>query len=140
MSDKAIEDVLVEAPFPDRHHRTDRWFYSRSARAVKLRSRRVRPMVKRIRDACPWIENSDLPTLRGYCDLELIGAALMADILENGVLQEGVPRPIIDAVMRVRRTQLGYASALGLSPAARQSITGERDLGCNRPCTRCPRP
>jgi hypothetical protein len=130
MPDVPIEKILADHPFPEQdpnakshgHGRTDRWFWGRSARAMRLRSRRVKPMVKKILDNCPWIEQSDISTVRGFVDLELLGAALMADFLENGALKEGLPRPVIDKIIAIRRAQLTFASALGLTPAARQSI------------------
>jgi hypothetical protein len=89
---------------------------------MRLRSRRVKPMVKKILDKCPWIEQSDISTVRGFVDLELLGAAPMADFLEHGALKDGLPRPVIDKIIAIRHAQLTYASALGLTPAARQSI------------------
>lgn len=130
MPDVPIEKILEAHPFPEQdpdakshgRGRTDRWFWGRSARAMRLRSRRVKPMVKKILDKCAWIEQSDVSTVRAYVDLELLGAALMADFLEHGALKDGLPRPVIDKIIAIRRAQLTYASALGLTPAARQSI------------------
>jgi len=129
MGDKPIEQVLAEAPRPDRHHRVDAWFYGRSARAMKLRSRRVRPLVKRTLDRCPWITQSDITTLRAWADLEILGAACMAELLETGVLDgKKQPKSLIDQLRRIRSTQLQYARELGLSPAARMAI---RESGSN---------
>jgi hypothetical protein len=122
MPEPQIDALLAEAPPPEGKRRPDRWFYSRSARAMKLRGRRARPLVNRVKAKCPWIEDSDLPTLRGWADLEIVGSGLMAELIENGIVEDGKPRPILDALRKLRDTQLGYAKTLGLCPVARAAL------------------
>jgi hypothetical protein len=129
MPKPTIESVLDEAPAPTSPRgRTDKWFYSRSARAMKLRGRRTRPLVTRIKAMCPWIEPSDIATLRSWADMEIIGAGLMAELIEGGLFEDGKPRAIIDTLRGIRTTQLRYAAELGLTPAARLAV---RETGDN---------
>src|SRR5262249_54782144 len=118
--------ILAEGSDPGRRTRPDRWFYSRSARAMKLRGSRVRPLVSRARKICPWITDSDVSTLRSWADPEIIGAGLMAEMIEHDILENGKPRPIFDALCKLRRTQSTYARELGLSPAARSAEGARR--------------
>ena len=72
----------------------------------------------------PWIDDADVPALRAWAELEIIGAGLFADITARGTLNdEGEPRRAVDDLRRIRQTQLVYSRELGLTPKSRAELS-----------------
>ncbi len=98
--------------------------YARSSDVLRLRYRRVRRLVAKARAAMPWLDESDVPVLRSWCELEIIGAGLFADLTAAGITNgEGEPRRAVDDLRRLRQTQLGFARELGMTPRARAELS-----------------
>lgn len=101
--------------------------YAKAGSALKLRSRRVRRLTQKVRQVCPWLEDSDMPTVRAWCELEIIGAAIFTTLETGGIttgLGEGDPKPrrLLAEYRALKQTQLQYARDLGLTPASRASL------------------
>jgi hypothetical protein len=73
-----------------------------------------------MRQAMPWLEPSDWPTCRAWAELEFLAGQVYAALRALGVLNKaGEARRLLDDYRRLRQAQLQYATALGMSPAAR---------------------
>lgn len=97
--------------------------YARSPRALELRDRRVQRMARRLRLLCPWLEPSDAPQLRAFCQLEVLATRVYAVLTAEGVLTgQGDGKKLVAEYRQLRATQSGIASTLGLTPASRRAI------------------
>lgn len=98
--------------------------YVKAENGTRLRDRKVSRLVAKVRDAMPWLEDSDEPTLRGWCQLEVLGTAAFAELRARGLLNaQGEPKRLLTDLRQLRQTQLAYARELGLTPAARKALT-----------------
>ena len=98
--------------------------YLKARPGLILRDRRARRLTEKIRSFCPWLKDSDTPTVRAYAEMEVLTSQLYAALRHAGVLspdQQGARR-LLDDYRRMRTMQLAYAQALGLTPAARRAL------------------
>src|SRR5580693_4834083 len=92
----------------------------RSERGLQLRDGRVRRMLRKLREVCPWVEDSDGIIARRFCELEVILGQVYAAIREKGAFKaDGEVRGLVDTHRKLTQTQTMLASQLGLTPAAR---------------------
>ena len=118
MSDDDVNSNAVERP-----HRAKTGLYVRSASGLKLRDRKVQRLVRAMRGAMPWIEESDVPACRAWAQLEILSDQAFAIVRTIGILnREGEPRRLLTDVRQLRQAQLAYARELGMTPAARMAI------------------
>lgn len=108
--------------------------FVRSARGLRLRSRRTQRLVTRMFAVMPWLQPSDEATARAWAGLEVISASLLAALEQGGLLRSGseetsgdgsasaVPRRLLSEYRQFKQTQLAYAKELGMTPAARASL------------------
>ena len=90
--------------------------YVRAPTGLKLRSRRVRRLAAKVWLTLPWLQPSDEPAVRAWCELELVTARLFADVLEKA--EPGTT----DLYRRVKTLQLAYERELGMTPASRAEL------------------
>lgn len=89
----------------------------------RLRDRRVRRLVARVRASMTWLMDSDVPAVRAWSELEIIGASVFADLVMNGLTNsQGDPRRLLGEYRMLRQTQLAYERELGMTPAARAAL------------------
>ena len=100
--------------------------YSRSTSAVQNRSRAIRRMVNKVYEVAPWLTESDLPTVRAYCEVERLRSELFVPLAKDKPYREiegdFIPRKILTEYRHLTETSLKLASALGLTPGSRVSI------------------
>ncbi|MCX6543782.1 MAG: hypothetical protein NTV05_05140 [Acidobacteria bacterium] len=103
--------------------------YARAQTGLQRRDRRVRRLVAKVLRAMPGLQPSDVPTLRAWCELEVLAAFAFLDLTDKGAdggprltTETGTPRRMLDAYRQLRQAQLPYARELGLTPAARKSL------------------
>ncbi len=101
--------------------------YARSKTALKIRADKTRRLMRKLRDVCPWLKESDLPVLRAYCELEVIGASLFAGVMEAGAITSAgksdvAARRLVEDHRKNRLAAARLASDLGLTPLARRAI------------------
>jgi hypothetical protein len=77
-----------------------------------------------MKGSMPWLEPADMPAMRAWAEMEIIGAALFNVLVEKGAVDEnGRPRDHLLTHLRLyRQSQLAYESQLGMTPAARMTI------------------
>ncbi len=73
---------------PPGSDRTKTGLYVKSPDGLKLRLRKVHRLVQKLKGVLPRLEASDLPAARSWAELELIGAAVFAELVKNGVMSE----------------------------------------------------
>jgi hypothetical protein len=67
--------------------------YVRFASGLKLRDRKVQRLVRSMRVAMPWLEDSDVPACRAWAQLEILQRSAFAFLRTIGIItQEGAPR------------------------------------------------
>jgi hypothetical protein len=94
--------------------------FVRSERGVQLRDEKVKRLLHRLRTACPWLEVSDVPIARRFCELEVIVSLLYARIHQQGVFNaDGEVRGLVDVHRRMTQTQSLLATQLGMTPQSR---------------------
>jgi hypothetical protein len=97
--------------------------YVRSENGLKLRDRKVQKLVRSMRIAMPWIEDSDLPACRAWAQLEILADTTFAVLRQIFIInKEGEPRRLLTDFRQLRQTQLAYERELGMTPAARATI------------------
>jgi hypothetical protein len=79
--------------------------------------------MRKLRVIAPWIEPSDEPVARAYCELEIISAGIFAALTKIGLLNgKADARQLVDVHRKLRLSALMHARELGLTPAARMAI------------------
>jgi len=97
--------------------------YVRAESGLRLRSRKVRRLTRKMQVAMPWLSPSDLPACRAWAELEILGAHVFADLATKGITTDkGEPRRLLSEYRQLRQTQLSYERDLGMTPAARVSL------------------
>jgi hypothetical protein len=102
---------------------TTHTLYVRARPGIKLRDRTVERFAKRVRKVLPWCEDSDMPSIRVWCEMEYLASQCYAVLRASGVInQQGDARRLLDDYRKLRGTQAHYANALGMSPVARAAL------------------
>jgi hypothetical protein len=80
-------------------------------------------MLQKLRVVAPWIEASDIPIARRWCELEFLIARVYAELRTTGPVNgKGEGKRLVHDYRLLVQTQSMLASQLGLSPAARMTI------------------
>jgi hypothetical protein len=96
--------------------------------SVRERNEQVRNMENRMIEAMPWLEKSDRPACRAWCELEIIGTMMFTNLTREGILlPTGEARRLVDNFRQLKQSQLMYANALGMTPAARKLLQADKD-------------
>ncbi len=115
------------APAAGPHASTGLYVKSRNGR--KLRDLTVYRLIRKMRIAMPWIEDSDEPACRAWAQLEVMASKAYAELRDHGLLGAGgEPRRLLSEFKGLRSTQLSYERELGMTPASRMALkaTGMR--------------
>jgi hypothetical protein len=81
----------------------------------------------------PWIRGEQLPTLRKWCEMELIRLAVFSAIREAGVLclNQGArdvgTRRLVDDFRKLAMSQLVLERALLMTPAAKAQLADSKE-------------
>jgi hypothetical protein len=74
------------------------------------------------------LEKSDRPACRAWCELEIIGTMMFTNLTREGILlPTGEARRLVDNFRQLKQSQLMYANALGMTPAARKLLQADKD-------------
>lgn len=99
-------------------------------RLVSRRARGVKALMQQLQTIAPWLQESDLPVLRGFAELEYLARRVFALIREGGILTDkGDGKRLLDQYRSLRATQAQIAAALGLTPMARRELTSKGEGG-----------
>jgi hypothetical protein len=87
-------------------------------------------MVQRLRTIAPWLNDSDLPVLRAFAELEYLSRRVFALLREEGLVspKTGDARKLLGEYRSLRTAQRSIADSLGLTPMARKELTS-KDAG-----------
>lgn len=108
---------------PGNQHHLTHGLFVRAPNGVRLRSRPVQRLVRRMEVLLPWLTKSDLPAVRSWATLEFLGAKVFADLNTKGfTLANGEPRALLREYRQLKLAQLAYERELGLTPAARLAL------------------
>ena len=86
-------------------------------------------MVRSMKKVMPWLQPSDLPAMRAYCELEYICAAAFNALTSAGLFdKEGGVRRLGHDYRKFRATQAMLMRELGMTPVARAALkAGSKD-------------
>jgi hypothetical protein len=97
--------------------------YVRSASGLKLRDRKVQRLVRAMRVAMPWLEDSDVPACRAWAQLEILSDQAFAILRMIGIIdRQGNPKRLLTDFRQLRQAQLAYERELGMTPQARMQL------------------
>src|SRR5258708_6271438 len=82
--------------------------YVRAPSGLKLRSRKVRRLVAKVRSVLSWLQPSDEPAVRGWCEWELVTATMFPTVLDG--------TGDADLWRRLMIVKLAYERELGMTP------------------------
>ena len=101
-------------------------FYARDKYALKLRARAVRRLVENAYRVCPWLTDTDRPTVRAWAEVVKLKAIAFVALEKLGIyrVQDGdlVGRRMLDEYRRLSQLELAYARELGFTPSSRASM------------------
>jgi hypothetical protein len=102
---------------------TNTGLYVKSPDGLRLRWRRVQRLVRKMQIAMPWVSPVDLPAMRAWAEMEILGSNIFAELHLNGVTtSSGEPRRLLGELRMLRTAQLAYERDLGMTPSARMSL------------------
>ena len=102
--------------------------YAKTADALRLRTRRVRRLVRGVYDACPWLQDSDTACVKSWAELEIMTATIFTYLEATGLItgkeKDGdlVPRRLLADYAKLSALKLQREMALGLTPVARAQL------------------
>ena len=107
---------------------TSHGIYATTGNSLKLRHRRVKRLVDKAYMECPWLQRSDLPTVRSWAETVVLKAVCFAVLQQSNVYRVDLvsgdvmgKRLLLDW-SRLSSLELAYAKELGFTPAARASL------------------
>lgn len=106
--------------------------YAKSPSALRIRADRVRYLVRRYEATNPHLTEADRPVLRWLCELDIIGAAMFAAVLEVSVVtsadggKDVQARRLVSDHRANRQTATQIANALGITPSSRKAVLGDK--------------
>lgn len=118
-----------KAPAPyDRSAVTTHGLYVRAPIGRKLRDARVRALARKAREALPWLQDADEPTIRSWAMLEILCESAYEILRDKGITTNGTePRKLLTDFRQLTAIKLVYQSALGMTPASRDQIKAARE-------------
>jgi hypothetical protein len=85
--------------------------FVRSDRGLQLRDEKVKRLLHKLRTVCPWLEQSDVPISRRFCELEAIVSEVYTAIREKGAFTaDGEARGLLDVHRKLTQTQAMLAT------------------------------
>ena len=105
-----------------RHAQTG--LYVRAAPGLRLRDKKVERLARKVRELLTWLEPSDLPSVRAWCELEVLSQHVYAELRTHGVLspETGDARRLLHDYRQLRQTQAIWSRELGMTPASRMAM------------------
>jgi hypothetical protein len=103
--------------------------YVRALPGLRLRDKKVERLARKVRGLMAWLEPSDAPAVRAWCELEILSEQVYAALRALGVLNsKGEGKRLLDDYRKLRATQAIFSRELGMTPAARMALkaTGTR--------------
>lgn len=109
---------------PKREYRYSQ-FYVKAKPGIRIRDRRVTILAHRVRTGLPWLEPSDWPIVRSWCEIEVLCEQAYAILRTAGIVnKDGEPRRLLEDFRKLRTAQIAIARELGMTPASRMAIKG----------------
>jgi len=103
--------------------------YIRAKKGLKLRDQKRARLVREKRVEMDWLEESDIPALKAWCEFEILCSEVYAWLrVGNVVNAQGDGKRLLHDYRQMRLAQATIANSLGMTPASRMAIkaTGTR--------------
>jgi hypothetical protein len=101
-------------------------------RAIARRTRGINALMQKLRTIAPWLQDTDLPVLRGFAELEWLARRVFALLKDEGILSPKTndAKKLLSEYRSLRTAQAALASQLGLTPVARKAlVSGGKEGG-----------
>ena len=86
-------------------------------------SRKVSRLAAKLWVALPWLQATDEPVVRAWCQLEVMASEIFACLLLEGVItKEGHVTSLLGEWRKTKQHQLKLEQELGMTPASRASL------------------
>jgi hypothetical protein len=117
------ENGSAAPPSPGRPKHASTGLYVRSTNGLRLRDRKVQRLVRAMRVAMPWLQESDIPACRSWAQLEILSDQAFIILRTIGITTHGgEPRRLLTDFRQLRLAQLAYERELAMTPASRQAL------------------
>ena len=111
-------------------------FCSHSTKDLKLRARKTRRLVVKAYAVCPWLTETDMPTVRAWGEIVILKAIAFNALDRVGIYRvdpesnDIIGRRLLADYRQLYQTELAYAKELGFTPATRapmrvDALTGD---------------
>src|SRR5437773_3152372 len=99
--------------------------YVSSPAGRRVRHYRAGRLLRRLQQIRPWMEEAHLPIARAWCELEVLAHDVYTRLQQVGVLAENGqdPHKLLAEYRAIRRDQLPYSAALGLTPMSQAQLS-----------------
>jgi hypothetical protein len=105
--------------------------YVRSERGLRFRDDKVRRLVRRMRNAIPWLTDADIPACRSWAQIEILAGKAFAVLQTAGIVNdENEPRRLLGDFRA--RSQAEYARFRELVEARPRSVLNLKNSGTGR--------
>jgi hypothetical protein len=86
-------------------------------------TRKVSRLAAKLWVALPWLQATDEPVVRAWCQLEVMASEIFACLMAEGVITEaGYVTSLLAEWRKTKQHQLKVERELGLTPASRASL------------------
>jgi hypothetical protein len=97
--------------------------YVRAKKGLRLRDQKRASLVRKKRAEMLWLEESDIPAFRAWCELEILCGEVYAWLRVGSVVNtDGEGKRLLDDYRKLRLAQAVYSRELGMTPAARMAL------------------
>jgi hypothetical protein len=97
--------------------------YVRASKGLKLRDRKTERLARKVRSVLTWLEPSDYPAVRAWCELEYLAGQVYAVLRAGSVVNAaGEGKRLLDDYRKLRLAQAVYGRELGMTPTARMAL------------------
>ena len=118
MSDDSKNSKALTQP-----KRAQTGLYIRASKGLKLRDRKTERLARKVRSVLTWLEPSDYPALRAWCELEYLAGQVYAVLRAGSVVNAaGEGKRLLDDYRKLRLAQMVISRELGMTPAARMAL------------------
>ena len=90
---------------------------------TSARNRRVSRLMARFFDEVPWLMPTDVPSVKNYCELEVLSSEIFACLpLDLELAKDSGIRDLLTEFRRLKAQQQSVANSLGLSARSRMEM------------------
>ena len=122
----ATQSSLVRPSMAGNRNTRKSGFCSHSTNELSLRARSVRRLVNKAYAVCPWLTETDAPTVRAWAEVVKLKAIAFNALERAGIYRVNgddiIGRRLLTDYRQLSQVELAYAKELGFTPASRAAM------------------